>query len=103
MPPTTVTITGKVLGPSGSPARGGRIRIHLVDAGSVEDGSVTQIAGGETVVPIAADGTVNFPIIPNALISPSSSYEATFECEGSRWQRSWIVPTSPSTQHVGDL
>jgi len=103
LPPTTVTITGKVLGPNGVAAAGGRIRVRLVDPGGTDNSGDQHVVAGESVFPIAADGSVSFPLIPSALISPTSSYEAVHEVGSARWVRSWIVPTTPSTQHIGDL
>lgn len=101
-----VNVVGTVLDPTGNPAQGGRISIRLSSPGAVADdvsGDGASI-GGETVVPIADDGTVDFYLVPTAEITPAGThYRARFETRaGYRWTKRW-QPGATDPVNIGDL
>lgn len=66
----TVSVTGKVLTPTGAAANGGNIVFELNRPGSVIDpaSSARERIGGQVVALIGTDGTLNFNLVPNDVI-----------------------------------
>jgi hypothetical protein len=100
----TITITGKIIKANGTPVEGGSIIVTPQSSGEVDDGGVKQVVGGSFTVPISADGSVNFEIIPSAeYIGDSINYTAEFTIpDGAKFTREWNdVPGTD--QDIGDL
>jgi hypothetical protein len=102
---TTTNITGMVLLPSGAPATGGKLRARLSSPGSVEDGATTQRIGGVTIAEIGSDGSVDFTLVPNDVITPEGSiYAVEYQLlGGSSWQEFWAVETGSGSIDIGDI
>jgi len=103
----TVTITGKVLDPSGSGVTGGEIRILLSTPGIVRDASTSadQKVHGEQRVVIGSDGAVSIVLVANASITPAgTTYRVRFMLSsGFTWTEDWSVAAAPGAQEIGDV
>ncbi len=99
------TITGKVYMPNGSAAAGGSILIRLSQRGTVLDGAVVQVVNGQVRVPIAADGSVSFTLIPNESITPSGTfYVAEYSApDGFKWKELWEITINPDPMEIGAI
>lgn len=106
MPLETTQITGTIYDPQGAPVAGGKITIELSHPGSAPDtvsGDDERVAG-ETIVPIGGDGTVDFTVVPNDVITPVGTiYKIHFETSGRRWREYWSVDSSPDPLEIGDV
>ena len=112
MPPTTVAIDGKVLLPTGVGAPGGEVRTLLTVAGSVDDGGTEQLINGFSINPIGPDGTVDFSLVPNDIISTvgPNYYRAAIRTQDKpdgmpiEWILFWSLLTSDGpTVNIGDI
>lgn len=103
----TITITGKVLDPSGAGVSGGEIRILLSTSGVVRDAATTadQKVNGEQRIQIGADGAVSIVLVPNASITPAGTvYHVRFVlANGFSWTEDWSVAAAPGAQEIGDI
>jgi len=100
----TVNVIGDVLLPSGS-AAGGEIRVRISEVGSVDDGGDERVVVGESRFPIAADGSVDFELIPNDIISPSGTfYVATIAGPtGVARVLGWNLASAPDPVDIGSI
>jgi len=102
-------ITGTVLLPDGTPAAGGRIEVAINSPMMAVDGvsGAHERVGGRMVYDIAADGTVNFNIVPNASMTPAGNfYRVQFTVKAPKatsWEEVWQLDTSPATMDIGDI
>ena len=99
----TVTITGTVYDPSGTGVAGGVITITPSAPFAIDDDATSETyrVGGITSAIIAADGTVNFTMIPN---QESTTYRARFRiADGRTWEEVWTILSAPASQDIGDL
>ncbi len=101
------TITGKVILPDGTGAKGGTIdcRLSLFGA-TVKDGTVDHIIGGVKRATISpADGSVSFALIPNDVITPAGTHwiaKVTLP-DGTTYELRWQLATSPDPVEIGDI
>jgi hypothetical protein len=102
---TTVHVIGKIVTPDGTGVAGGRITFGLSVPGRVEDAGETERVAPRWSVTIASDGTVDFTIIPNDVISPSDTYyNVTYAPVGQQeWSERVVITTLPSTIEIGDF
>jgi hypothetical protein len=99
-----VNIIGSVVKPDGGGSQGGTITITLGTTGHADDGVNEVVVSGSFDAIIDEDGSVDFNIIANSLITPSGSYSAKFKLnDGSEFTKTWTVAAAPSTQDIGDL
>lgn len=101
---TRSRITGKILTPEGVGVAGGTIRITLSESGSTEDGGTgTQRVGGTYTATIASDGSVDFYLVPNDVITPSgTTYLAEYVLRnGAHYQENWNLTTGD--KEIGDI
>lgn len=111
----TVTVNGHVLTPSGAVATGGNIILELTRAASATDtaSGVRERIGGVTTAPIAQDGSVNFPMIPNDIIildgnvTPGGSrYRATISVHSptrATWTETLNIKSAPNPVAFGAI
>lgn len=103
-----VSVSGFVTPPSGGGVvDGGKIHFELSTRGFVTDdvdGSVKYTIAGVGSADVASDGSVSFNIIPNDLISPASTtWKISYVIDGDRWEETWVVSSSPSSQDLADI
>lgn len=108
----TTTILGKVLLPSGQPATSGNILAELNAPGTALDGAVLQSVSGRVEAAIAADGSVNFALVPNSVINVgplqqnSNYYRVTITVDApvrTSWTEKWSIVTNPDPINIGAI
>lgn len=110
-----VTVTGHVVTPSGTPATGGNIVFELTKAATVIDpaSSARERIGGQVVVLIGADGSLNCSLVPNDVIildgnlSPGGTrYIARVNVSGPTrcsWSETLNVKSAPNPVAYGAI
>lgn len=101
---TTITVTGKVVLPSGGGMPGGKIEVELDQADTVMDGAVQQQVAGKFTVYVGTDGSVNFTIIPTSEFQTGpGSYTAKFILpDGTSFSKAWTTVPDLDAD-IGDL
>src|SRR3990170_6154369 len=101
----TTRITGKVILPDGTGAKGGTLDIKLSqDGATVKDGTIDHVLNGRKKVSIApADGSVDFYLVPNDAVSPAGTHwVVTFTLpDGTVWTERWQLATAPNPVEIG--
>ncbi|MDH3834761.1 MAG: hypothetical protein OES34_11490 [Nitrosopumilus sp.] len=100
------TIDGKIVTPDGVGWAGGTIYFSLSVHGTVDDAGTEQIVAANGVTVIQSDGSVDFDLIPNDIITPADTVYIVkfFAPDGSRMTQHWrILTTDPSTINIGDV
>lgn len=101
-------ILGTILKPDGTPVDGGQIEFTLsTGTGTVPDDTTSDeySVGGPVTIPIGADGTVNFNLVPNDKITPAGTvWIARFQLAGGFvYEEKWSVTDSGSPIQIGDV
>lgn len=107
----TVTVTGKVLTPSGVGLTSGSVTCRLTTPGSAVDADTGQAQeiSGESTVQLGAGGTISMPIVPNDALLPTGT-RYTCQYRGlmpngrvAQWARQWQLVSFPTTQDIGSV
>lgn len=100
-------VTGKVIVPSGDGASGGTLTIRLSNTGIVTDDStlVDQKIFGSVKTIIGLDGSVDFSLVPNDIITPANTYYiADFALAGGFvWREMWTIASSATPIAIGSI
>lgn len=109
----TTTVQGKVILPDGTAATAGTISFELSEPGKANDGTYDNRIGGKFETDIASDGSVDFTLVPNDVItrdgqgSPGGTYyQVTFLVTSpyrSEWSENWEVDTTPDPVDIGAI
>lgn len=106
MPVPVVNVLGKIVLPTGIGCPGGLIRVRLSSSGYVESTeNETEVLEGLSTISIGRDGSVNFSLVPNALISPGGTfYRAQWTlADGFKFEEAWQLDELPSPLDIGDI
>jgi hypothetical protein len=102
----TKNIVGKIVAPDGTGWAGGSLYISLNVSGTVDDAGTEQVIGGTKVYIIQEDGTVNFDLVPNDIITPADCVYVVryFAPNGDRIAEYWrVLSTDSSPLDIGDI
>jgi hypothetical protein len=103
---STKNITGKIVTPDGVGWAGGSIYYSTSASATVDDGGAEQIVGATKVVSIQLDGSVDFDMIPNDIMTPADTIYVVrfFAPDGSRMIQYWRINNADSSPiSIGDV
>lgn len=103
-----IQVTGKIFLPDGVTPASGSIELRLSQAATIEDdaGGGTQVVSGEAETIIASDGSVDFTLAPNDLMTPNTTrHQVTLRlADGTVWRETWFVDSTGSDPlEIGDV
>jgi hypothetical protein len=108
MPIATIAITGGVLAPDGTGVSGGKIEIYLMPPGGhADDGGTEQVIAPRKTVIIEDDGSVDFDLIGNDLITAPSGgatyYKAVYHVGDIQWTQYWDIDSTGGAIDIGEI
>jgi len=102
----TKNIIGKIVTPDAIGWAGGTIYFSLSTHGTVDDGGTEQVIAANGITVIQPDGSVNFNLVPNDIITPADTVYIMrfFAPDGSRMVQVWQILNSDSSPiDIGDV
>jgi hypothetical protein len=102
----TKNIVGKIVTPDGIGWAGGSLYISLNVNCTVDDAGTEQVIGGTKVYIIQEDGSVDFNLVPNDIMTPADSVYIVryFAPDGSRIVEHWrVLAADSSPLDIGDV